>query len=157
MNDELGDRVVYSPRGKNAEDDLADCILRATHIFMMGGELVWIGDGKRMPVVRGVVLELCSRFVVTAVPVNRGEDWVVEYRPFVPTELMVRNLILEALPKRAPVVQMKAPPMPEPEVARLPDDHPEVMGGRLRLARHAATGGAQEAMILYPPSPPVTR
>jgi len=39
MNDELNGRVVYAPRGRNAEDDLAACILQAAHIFMMDGQL----------------------------------------------------------------------------------------------------------------------
>jgi hypothetical protein len=140
MNDELGDRVVYAPRGRNTEDDLADCILRAAHIFWMNGQLVWIVDEKRVPVFRDAVIEICRRFVVTAHPVERGGKWWIEYRPVTPTELTVRNLIRESLPKRAPIVQAEtAPPAPEP-TPMLPDDHPEVVAGRRALARHAAVG-----------------
>jgi hypothetical protein len=144
MNDELGDRVVYAPRGRNAEDDLADCILRAAKIFWMDGQLVWITDGRRVPVVRDVVVELCRRFVVTEHPVNHGTEaepnWVVERRPVVPNELTIRNLIRESLPRRAPVVQPEAAPIPaEPMVLR-PDDDPEVMAGRRAVARHGEIG-----------------
>jgi hypothetical protein len=119
MND---DRQVYAPRGRNADDDLADCILRAAKIFWMDGQLVWITDGKRVPVFRDVVVELCRRFVVTEHPVESDGKWIVERRPFVPTELMVRNLIRESLPRRAPVVQAEAPPKPqeEPQVLSSP-------------------------------------
>jgi hypothetical protein len=143
MNDEPGDRVVYAPRGRNAEDDLAACILRAAQIFMMDGQLVWIAGGKRVPVVRNVVVELCRRFVVTEHPVNRGTEaepnWIVERRPVAPGELTIRNLIRESLPRRAPVVWPEAAPIP-PEAPRrgLPDDHPETREG---LARHAEVGG----------------
>ena len=118
MNDELGNRVVYAPRGRNAEDDLAACILRAAKIFMMDGQLAWIADGKRVPVVRDVVIELCRQFVVTEHPVERDGKWIVERRPFVPDELKVRNLIRESLPKRAPVVQAEAPPKPQEKPQR---------------------------------------
>ena len=81
MNDESNGRIVYSPRGRNAEDDLAACILRAAKIFMMDGQLVWVKGGPLVPVVRDVVIELCGRFVVTEHPVNRGTeaepDWVL--------------------------------------------------------------------------------
>jgi hypothetical protein len=143
MNDELGDRVVYSPRGRNAEDDLAACILQATHIFMMDGQLVWITDGKRVPVFRDVMIELCRRFVVTEHPVERDGKWVVELRPFVPDELMVRNLIRESLPKRVTVVRPEAAPALAPEAPGLPDDHPEVAAGRRQLARHAEQGNSR--------------
>jgi hypothetical protein len=140
MNDELNGRVVYSPRGRNAEDDLAACILQAAHVFMMDGQLTWIADGKRVPVFRDVVYELCQRFVVTEHPVNRAGKWIVERQPVVPDELMVRNLIRESLPKRAPVVQpVVERPQEEPPVM-LPDDHPEVVAGRRTAARHASTG-----------------
>ena len=46
-NDELGDRVVYAPRGRNAEDDLAACILKATRIFLMDGGCFWAAMGER--------------------------------------------------------------------------------------------------------------
>jgi hypothetical protein len=148
MNDELGDRVVYAPRGRNAEDDLAACILAAAKIFQMDGQLVWITDGKRVPVFRGTVVELCRRFIVTAHPVNRGTEaepnWVVEYRAFEPTELTIRNLIRESLPKRAPVVQPEATPRP-PKAAGpgLPDDHPEMIAGRRVAAKYTETGNEQ--------------
>jgi hypothetical protein len=139
-NDALDGRVVYSPRGRNAEDHLADCILRAARIFMMDGQLVWITDGKRVPVVRTAVIELCRRFVVTEHPVNRAGKWIVERQPVVPDELMVRNLIRESLPKRAPVVQpVVERPQEEPPVM-LPDDHPEIVAGRRELARHREQG-----------------
>jgi hypothetical protein len=148
MNDELGDRVVYNPRGKNAEDDLAACILQAAPIFQMDGQVVWIIDGKRAPVFRDVVYELCRRFIVTARPVNHGTeaepDWVVEYRPFVPDELMVRNLVRESLPRRAPVVWPEAaPPPPEPEVRIYdPKTQAEMAAGERLVARYAS-GGAE--------------
>jgi hypothetical protein len=140
MNDESDGRVVYSPRGRNAEDDLAACILRAAKIFMMDDRLVWITDGKRVPVFRDVVIELCRRFVVTEMPVERDGKWIVERRPFVPDELMVRNLIRESLPKRAPIVQPEAAPIPAEPPVTLPDDHPDLVAGRRALARYA--GGA---------------
>jgi hypothetical protein len=108
---------------------------------MMGGQLVWITDGKRVPVFRDVVVELCRRFVVTEHPVERDGKWEVERRPFVPTELTVRNLIRESLPKRAPVVQPEAAPAPAEPAVLLPDDHPEVVAGRRTAARHAGLGG----------------
>ena len=140
MNDELNGRVVYAPRGRNAEDDLAACILQAAHIFMMDGQLVWITDGRRVPVVRDVVVELCRRFVVTEHPVERDGKWIVERRPVVPDELMVRNLIRESLPRRARVVWPEAAPppqAPEPVVITNPIEH---AAGQRALARHA--GGA---------------
>jgi hypothetical protein len=143
MNEELNGRVVYSPRGRNAEDDLAACILAAAHIFWMDGQLVWITDGKRVPVFRDAVIELCRRYVVTAHPVERDGMWVIEYRPVVPTELTIRNLIRESLPKRVTVVQPEAAPRPAEPVAMLPDDHPEVVAGRRAQARHAAIGNEQ--------------
>jgi hypothetical protein len=142
MNDELGDRIVYSPRGRQAEDDLAECMVRAAHIFWMGGQLVWITDGRRVPVVRDVVIELCRRFVVTAHPINRGTEaepnWVIEYRPVVPTELTVRNLIRESLPKRVPMVQPEvAPTAPEPmlPVVHDPKTLAEIAAGQRRSAQ----------------------
>jgi hypothetical protein len=97
-----------------------------------------------VPVSRSVVLEICRRFVVTRHPVNKGTiaapDWVIEYRPFVPDELTVRNLIRESLPRRAPVAQAEAAPAPAEPVAMLPDDHPEIMAGRRAAARHAMVG-----------------
>jgi hypothetical protein len=139
-DDQLDGRVVYSPRGRNAEDDLADCILRAAKIFMMDGQLVWIADGQCRPIVRTAVIELCRRYVVTEHPVNRGGKWIVERRPVAPDELIVRNLIRESLPKRAPIVQpVVERPQEEPPVM-LPDDHPEVVAGRRELARHREQG-----------------
>ena len=146
-NDALDGRVVYSPRGRNAEDDLAACILRAAKIFMMDGQLVWVKGGPLVPVVRDVVIELCGRFVVTEHPVNRGTeaepDWAVEYRAFAPTELTIRNLIRESLPKRAPVVQPEAAQRVEEEPQLLPDDHPEVVAGRRAAAKYAEAGDAR--------------
>jgi hypothetical protein len=140
MNAQLDDRQVYAPRGRNAEDDLADCILRAAKIFMMDGRLVWIADGQCRPVVRTAVIELCRRYVVTEHPVERDGKWIVERRPFVPTELMVRNLIRESLPKQVPVVQ--------PEMVERPQEEPQVLSnpieaeaGRRALARHGAAAG----------------
>ena len=52
MNDELNGRQVFAPRGRNAEDELANCIVKAAHIFMMGDRLYWIADDQRRPVVR---------------------------------------------------------------------------------------------------------
>jgi hypothetical protein len=141
VNDELGDRVVYAPRGRNAEDDLADCILRAAKIFQMEGQLAWIIDGKRVPVFRDVVVELRRRFVVTEHPV-RDSKWVVELRPVVPTELTIRNLIRESLPRRAPIVQ--------PEVVKRPQEEPQVLSNPIEAARgaqvaarYAEAGGAR--------------
>ena len=142
MNDELNGRVVYAPRGRNAEDDLAACILQAAHIFRMDGQLVWITDGRRVPVVRDVVVELCRRFVVTEHPVERDGKWIVERRPFVPTELMVRNLIRESLPKRAPVVQPEAAPRPQ-EKPQVPSNPIEAARGAQVLARYAEPGGGR--------------
>jgi hypothetical protein len=138
-NEELDDRVIYNPRGKNAEDNLANCIHKAAPIFLMDGELVWIADGARRQVARGVVLELCRRFVVTAHPVERDRRWTVEYRPFVPPELMVRNLIRESLPKMAIIVQPEvAPPVEQPELRVYdPRTQLEIEAGRRVLARHA--------------------
>jgi hypothetical protein len=142
MNDELGDRVVYSPRGRNAEDDLAACILQAADIFWMDGQLVWITDGKRVPVFRDAVLELCRRFVVTEHPAEREGKWVVELRPVVPTELTIRNLIRESLPKRAPVVQPEAAPKPQ-EKPQVPANPIEAARGAQVAARYAEAGGAR--------------
>jgi hypothetical protein len=145
-NNELGGRAVYNPRGRNAEDDLAACILQAATVFTMDGQVVWIADGKKTPVFRDAVIELCRRFIVTAHPVNRGTEtepnWVVEYRPFVPPELMVRNLVRESLPRRAPVVWPEAapPPPPPPEVPL--SDHPEHVAGRRTAAKWAERGSS---------------
>jgi hypothetical protein len=139
-NDELGDRVVYAPRGRQAEDDLAGCILRAAHIFFMDGQLVWITDGRRVPVFRDVVIELCRRFIVTEHPVERDGKWTVERRPFTPTELTVRNLIRESLPKRVTVVQAEAPQRveePQTPQAMTPETEIEIAAGQRSLARHA--------------------
>ena len=148
MNDELGDRVIYNPRGRNAEDDLAACIMQAAPIFMMDGRLVWVRGGPLTLINRDAVIELCGRFIVTEHPVNRGTeaepDWVVEYRQFVPDELMVRNLIRESLPRRAPVVWPEAaPPPPEPEVRIYdPKTQAEMAAGERLVARYAS-GGAE--------------
>jgi hypothetical protein len=145
MNEELGDRVIFNPRGKSREDDLADCILRAAPVFFMDGQTVWITDGKRVPIFRDVVYELCRRFVVTARPVERGGKWAVEYRPFVPDQLMVQNLIRESLPKRAPVVLPEvAPPPPEPEL-RIYDEKTllEIAAGKRAAARWAGLGSSE--------------
>jgi hypothetical protein len=141
-NDESDGRVVYSPRGRNAEDDLAACILRAAKIFMMEDQLVWITDGKRVPVFRDAVVELCRRFVVTEHPVQRDGKWVVEYRTFVPTELTIRNLIRESLPRRAPAVQAEAPP-PPPEKPQMPSNPIEAARGAQVAARYAEAGGGR--------------
>jgi hypothetical protein len=138
--DQLDDRQVYAPRGRNAEDDLADCILRAAKIFWMDGQSTWITDGKRVPVFRDTVVELCRRFVVTEHPVERDGKWIVERRPFVPTELMVRNLIRESLPRRAPVVQAEAQPKPQEE-PRVPSNPIEAARGAQVAARYAEPGG----------------
>jgi hypothetical protein len=140
MNDELNGRVVYSPRGRNAEDDLAACILRAAKIFWMDGQLVWIVDGKRVPVFRDAVIELCRRFVVTEHPVERDGKWVVEYRSVAPNELTVRNLIRESLPKRAPVVQPEVVKRPQEEPPQMPSNPIEYEAGQRGLAKHAAAG-----------------
>jgi hypothetical protein len=148
MNNGLDGRVVYSPRGRNAEDDLAECMVAATDIFLIGDQLIWIDGGRYIPVVRQVVLEICRRFVVTKHPVNRGTeakpDWVVERRPVIPNELTVRNLIRESLPRRAPVVQPEAPPMPQ-EAPQVPSNPVEAARGAEVLARYAqdrhAAGG----------------
>ena len=108
----------------------------------MDGQLVWIADGKRVPVFRDVVIELCRRFVVTAHPVERDGKWTVEYRPVVPTELTVRNLIRESLPRRAPVVQPEAAPKPQ-EAPQAPSNPIEAARGAQVLARHAAVGNEQ--------------
>jgi hypothetical protein len=146
MNDELNGRIVYSPRGRNAEDDLAACILQAARIFWMNGQLTWITDGKRVPVVRNAVIEICRRFIVTEHPVNRGTEaepnWVVERRPFVPNELMVRNLIRESLPRRAPMVQAEAPPRVE-EAPQAPSNPLEAARGAQELARYAEPEGGR--------------
>jgi hypothetical protein len=84
------------------------------------------------------------RFIVTRQPVNRGTDWVVERRPFVPGELTIRNLIKESLPRRATVVQVEAPP-PPPEKAALPSNPIEAEAGRKVLERYGQTGTPQEA------------
>ena len=149
MNDELGDRVIYNPRGRNAEDDLAACIMQAAPIFMMDGRLVWVRGGPLTLINRDAVIELCGRFIVTEHPVNRGTeaepDWVVEYRQFVPDELMVRNLIRESLPRRAPVVWPEAappPPEPEPQVL-LPETEIEIAAGKRTAARWAGLGSKE--------------
>jgi hypothetical protein len=148
-NDELNGRVVYSPRGRNAEDDLAECMVAAADIFLIGDQLIWIDGGRYIPVVRQAVLEICRRFIVTKHPVNRGTeakpDWVVERRPVVPNELTIRNLIRESLPKRAPVVPLETAMPREEPAAMLPDNHPEAVAGRRGLARYAETGTPQEA------------
>jgi hypothetical protein len=149
-DDVLGDRVVYNPRGRNAEDDLAACILQAAQVFMMDGQVIWITDGKRVPINRDAVTALCRRFIVTAHPVNRGTeaepDWAVDYRPFAPDELTIRNLIRESLPKRAPAVRPEAaPPPPEAVEVRVhdPQTELEMAAGRRTSARWAALGSAE--------------
>jgi hypothetical protein len=61
MNDGLDGRVVYSPRGRNAEDDLAECMVAATDIFLIGGQLIWINGGRYIPVVRQAAARKRSR------------------------------------------------------------------------------------------------
>jgi hypothetical protein len=146
MNDELGDRVVYNPRGRNAENDLAACILQAAHVFMMDSRLVWVRGGPLVQVNRDAVAELCRRFIVTAHPVNRGTeaepDWAVDYRPFAPDELTIRNLIRESLPKHAPAVRPEAAPLPEVVDQRVYDPQTELerAAGRRASAKWAASG-----------------
>jgi hypothetical protein len=102
MTDELGNRQLYRPRGRNQIEDLnilADCIAASdADLFDQGGgRVVGIDQGTVVGVTPAILLGIIAKNVAIKVPVNHGTesqpDWKVEIQPYQPDDATVVALI----------------------------------------------------------------
>jgi hypothetical protein len=117
-NSSLNDRAICTLRGKSPQEDLnlvADAVIAAGGIINFQGRLIWLKDGKLVPVTEGVLHEFISTRVVSMQLINRGTtdnpNWTLEYPPFrPPTERALRTMLTAetkeqgSLFARAPIV-----------------------------------------------------
>jgi hypothetical protein len=102
MTDELGNRQLYRPRGRDPIEDLcllADCIAASdADLFDQGGgRTVGIDNGMVVGVNPAILLGIITRHIAIKVPVNHGTEsqpaWKVEVQPYQPDNATVVALI----------------------------------------------------------------
>jgi hypothetical protein len=125
MTDELGNRKLYRPRGRDPIEDLcllADCIAASSaDLFAMDDGVVWIVGGKRLTVNPNVLREICLMSVVTKHPRETAAGWNVEFRAHDPDQTTLHALVMAktrsegSLKARLPVVPRTLSPHHERE------------------------------------------
>jgi hypothetical protein len=97
MDDKLGDRKEYRPRGRDPREDLctlADTIAGSeAGLFNEDGALIWIVAGERVMVTLAALRKICARYLVTRHQRKTANGWEVEYRPYEPDEMTLRTLL----------------------------------------------------------------
>jgi hypothetical protein len=72
---------------------LADAIAATAPIFNHNGGLVWLKDGKLIPVALVMLNEIIREHIVTPRLVNRDGTWTCEYLPFIAPDAAVRTML----------------------------------------------------------------
>ena len=97
MDDKLGDRKLYLPRGRDPREDLcclADTIAGSeAGLFNENETPIWIAAGERVMVGLAALRKICTRYLVTRHQRKTADGWEVEYRPHEPDEMTLRALI----------------------------------------------------------------
>jgi hypothetical protein len=97
MNDELGKRRLYVPRGRDPVEDLnilADCIAASdADLFEQNGAVVLLDKGRPVMVTPAILRETIKTHVKIKQMVNHGTVWKVEYSPCQPDEMTLRALL----------------------------------------------------------------
>jgi hypothetical protein len=97
VNDELGNRRLYVPRGRDPVEDLnilADCIAASdADLFEQNGAVVLLDRGVPVRVNPATLRETIMKHVVTKGLVSRADKWQVEYSPCQPDEMTLRALL----------------------------------------------------------------
>jgi hypothetical protein len=97
MDDKLGDRKLYLPRGRDSREDLcclADTIAGSeAGLFNEDEAPIWIVAGERVMVTPAALRKICTRYLVTRHQRKTADGWEVEYRPYEPDEMTLRALL----------------------------------------------------------------
>lgn len=103
MNDPaLNGRRIFNWQAQGPRDyqqwekdinSLADAVAEAAPIYNHDGMLVWLNDGKLIPVAGVVLHKIIQRYVVTPQLVNNNGTWTCKYLPFVAPEQAVRIML----------------------------------------------------------------
>jgi hypothetical protein len=103
MNDALNGRRMFEWQAQSPRDyqqwekdlnGLADAIAATAPIFNHNGGLVWLKDGKLIPVAGAVLNEITREYLVTPRLVNRDGTWTCEYLPFAAPDAAVRGMLM---------------------------------------------------------------
>jgi len=97
-------------------NSLADAVAETGEIFDHNGQLVWLNEGKLIPVSGAILRRIIGRRVVTRRLVNHGTpaepNWACEYLPFVPNEMALRMLLTAENRKEGSLIAPAPPRRP---------------------------------------------
>jgi len=139
MDDKLGDRKLYLPRGRDPREDLcclADTIAGSeAGLFNEDETPIWIVAGERVTVTLAALRKICTRYLVTRHQRKTADGWEVEYRPYEPDEMTLRALIGARDWQDGSLVQ-RLPKTPSAPVRLSPQRQDEALQ-RLRMGESA--------------------